>query len=273
MAATSGKQFSVGLRYLTVFSLNANNRPAAVSASSPYAGVQAAGAKTFNLTPPDPRQISHSGDDRLLARDVLPPLEGATAEVSVAKNDYDLFALLTGVLVNTVGEGKSLVWATDQQGFEPVVGMMAYQQSLDASVGGVDGGARRWRSIWIPKGKAIPKPSGMSENAAEFPFSVTPYIITSHLWGEAFTLLADGATEGQFVEMMTEGKPWLDSWLGDNSETVFTLSKTALAVAKIAVYLNGTKQTITTHYTATTTAVTFLTPPPLNADVNILYEW
>lgn len=273
MTATTGKQFSVGLRYLTAFALNANGRPAATSASSPYAGIQAAGAKTFNLTPPDPRQIAHSGDDRLLARDVLPPLEGATAEVMVAKNDYTLFSLLTGTLVQTIGEATALLWSTDQQGFEPVVGLMAYQQSLDASVGGVDGGARRWRTIWIPKGKAIPKPSGMSEAAAEFPFSVTPYIVTAHLWGQAFSLVNNGATEAQFAEMMMTGKPWLDSWLGDNTTTVFTLSKTALTTAKISVFVDGTLKVISSDYTATTTAVTFLAAPALNADVNILYEW
>jgi hypothetical protein len=271
MSTTSGIQLSVGLRYASVFALNSNGRPNASAASAPFTGLQMEGAKAYTLTVPEPRFISHTGDDRLLAKDVLPPLEGITGEVKAAKNRYDVRALLTGVEVNTIGEAETLAFSTDKQGYEPQVGLMLYQQSLDADVSGSRFGSRRWRVSFVPKAVLIPMPPNMDENASEITFKVNAFVIKNHLWGTALTLLDDGCTEAQGLEMMMEGKPWLDCWLGDNATTVFTLSKTALSAAKISVFIDGVLTTA--GVTKTVTSVTFTPAPAMNADIDILYEW
>lgn len=272
MAANSGKLFPVGTRYVTFYALNASGRPAATSPTTPYAGIQAEAAKNLQLTVPEPRRITHAGDDRVQAVDSLPPLEGSSAELHIAKTNYTLQALLSGVLVRTIGESKGMLYATDQQGFEPIVGMLAYQQALEASGSAGLNGSRVWRDLWFPGVKAIQMPHGTDDNAADLIYRITPYIGNAYLWGEAFTLVSDGATQAQFGERMTDGKPWLDSWLGNNSATVFTLSKTAVSTAKITVFVGGVLRTA--NLTITTTSVTFTSGTPgSNVDVNILYEW
>ena len=273
MSATSGIQFSVGLRYASLFALNAAGRPAGTSASSgaAYSGLQIEGAKSYTLTTPEPRIINHTGDDRLLAKDTLPPLEGITGELKVSKNRYDVRALLTGVLENTVGEATTLTFSTDKQGYEPQVGLMLFQQSLDANTAGSLFGKRRWRSSWIPKAIAIPLQPNMDENSSELTFKINAFVIRNHLWGTAFSALTDGCTEAQGIEMMTEGKPWLDAWVGDGSTTVFTLTKTAYAVGKISVFKNGVLLSV--GVTPTLTDVTITPAPLLGDDIDILYEW
>ena len=271
MTAVSGNQLSVGLRYASIFALNANGRPAATSASAPYTGMQIEGAKAYTLTVPEPRFINHSGDDRLLAKDVLPPLEGITGEIKAAKNRYDLRALLTNVSVNTIGEAQSLAFATDQQGYEPQVGLMLYQQSLDSNSEGTAFGQRRWRASFVPKAVCIPMPPNMDGNPSEITYKVNAFVVKNHLWGVALTQLDDGCTEAQGTEMMTTGKPWLDSWLGDGATTLFTLSKTALATTKITVFKNGVA--LSAGISKTTTSVTITEAPLINDDISIFYEW
>lgn len=270
MAATTGKQLSVGIRHAQIYALNTNGRPAASSPTTPYTGLQVEGAKAFTLTVPEPRVITHSGDDRLLALDSLPSLEGSSGELRVAKDMYDVIALLTGTKMDTIKENVGVLWATDKQGFEPQVGLILFQQSLDAQQAGAYTGLRRWRAYMLSKAIIIPAPGNMDENPTEMLFRIRPQIVTSYLWGLPFTELANGATEAQVAERMFEGKPQLDSWLGDNSAVAFTLSRTAISTAKIACYVNGVLQT---PLSTTTTVVTLSAAPATNADVNILYEY
>lgn len=268
MANTSGKQLSVGLRYVAAFALDTAGYPAATSASTPYQGIQFEGSKAFTLTQPEPRQISHSGDDRLLDRDVLPPLEGATAQLKVAKTNDPLDALLSNVLQGYTGEASRIPLMTDQQGFEPQVGLLMFQQSLDSS--GAARGQRRWKCYMVPRAVAIPINTGMEENPSEMTYSVTPYVTNAELMGRLLTDVADGATEAQMIRYMTQGKPKLIAYLGDGVEDVFALVGTAVAVAKVTVYVNGVEQT--SGITKTTTNVTFTSPPASNANVSIFYE-
>lgn len=267
MAATSGKQLSVGLRFVTAFELNTNGRPKGASATTPYEGAQFSGAKAFTLTIPEPRKITHTGDDRVLAVDYLPPTDAPSAELRVSVNDYAAIALLTGINVGTVGEAKEIAFTTSKQGFEPQVGLMLYQQSLDSVTR-----IRRWRSIVIPKAICIPRPGGMSENPDEMLFSVAPQIVSSRLWGLSLVLATDAYTDAAVFEYMTEFKPHLAVWKGNNTATDFTFSTDfqAADTGKIAVFNNGVA--ITTNITKLVSKVTFTTAPATNDDVDIFYE-
>lgn len=270
MSNASGKQLSVGLRYVTAYALNANGRPAGTSASAAYAGVQFEGAKAYTLTQPEPRQFNHVGDDRLLDRDVLPPLEGSGGQLKVAKTNDVLDSLLSGVTQGFTGEASRLPLMTDQQGSEPQVGLLLYQQSLDAASGATRG-LRRWKSYMVPRAVCIPINPGMEENPAEMTYTITAYVTSTELTGRTLTTSDDNATEAQMIRYMTEGKPKLIAYLGDNSTTIFALVGTAKSTAKIAVYKNGVEIT-GGDITKTTTQVTFTSAPALNDDVTIFYE-
>jgi hypothetical protein len=277
MSNVSGKLLPVGTRFVNVWQLNSSNRPNANSATVSYTGSQAQGGKQMTLTVPEPRKITHAGDDRPLAIDFLPALEASHAELHVAKTDYTLQAILAGVKASTIGESVGMLYQTDQQGFEPTVGLHVYQQALDASGTPGVSGARRWRSIWVPKCRMILMPHGTDDNAADLIYRVAPFISEAHLWGTSFTALLDGAIESQFSERMTEGIPFLDTFLGDNAHATFTLTHTALSAAKIAVFENGVLKANPGDYTVVLGPPTVLTRVAGNlgtgVDWDVLYEY
>lgn len=302
MTEVSGVYLPVGTRYANIWELNERGRPNAESALNSYIGHQAQGAKGLTITIPEPRKITHAGDDRPLAIDFLPALEAGSAELHVAKSDLALQAILSGAKVSVIGESQGLWYGTNKQGYEPVVGLMVYQQALDASDDTGINGLRRWRSIWVPKAKLILQPHGTDDNAADLVYKIAPNIVRAHLWGTALTELEDGTVEGQFHERMFEGIPFLDSWLGaattsqsaSDSESgaaseskspshsaspstgagagALTLTHTALSTDKIVVFVDGVERT--TGVNKTTTYVEFYSNPPEDtSDVNILYEY
>ncbi len=266
MPAVTGNHFPVGLRYASLFELNANGRINATSPSAVYEGVQIVGAQAFTVTVPEPRRITHPGDDRVLQTDALPPTEAASGELRVSRISYAANAILAGVNVNTIAESKEFPYGTDQQGFEPLVGLHMYQQSVDET------GSRRWRSFIFPKAKAIPTAPGMSENPEPLVYKVTPYIVTNRLWGTTLVLATDGIIETQVFEYMTQGKPKLVGWKGDGVEEtfVFPTAAPAFATTKVAVFVDGVLQT--SGITVTTAQVVFAVPPVANADISIWYE-
>jgi len=271
MAATSGIMLPVGLRHVQVFALDANGRPAATSTTA-YEGVQITGAKAFDAQFPDPRQIDHSGDDYLLGRDILPPLTGGTITLSAAKSNFTAHALLTGTTITTIGEATEIGHLTSKQGFESQVGLIFWQQAVDAAGGAVNG-LRRWRAIMLPKCYAIPKPQGMGENAIDVTYNVTPQIVTQRLWGVTLTAGVETYLNAQAFEYMCEYKPAVVSWKsnsGTPAKMLFPTDKQAVATAKIhIVTVNGVADATVTK------AVDGVTPTAVanNDIITCFYEY
>ena len=277
MAAPSGKNLSVGLRHAQIFALNSDGYPDAQDSTvydlgypelPVYAGVQLVGAKAFDITLPETRKIVHTGDDRVLQVDQLPSQDGATAELRTARMDYDAYALLTDTLEMTVGEAKIIGMATDKQGNEPQVGMLLFQQSLEADLG-----TRVWRSFIIPKALVFPRPGGMSDAATEHAFSVVPQVVSKHLWGKAFSVLTEGYTTAQVLEMQTLNKPHIVAFKADGTEDEFLLETTypAVDVDTMVVWVNGVEQT--SGIALATTGITFTSAPANDAIIVVLYEY
>jgi len=128
MTNTSGLQYPVGVRRIQIFELNANGTPLGVGAVTPYVGYQLKGAKTYGFNSQEPRKFTHVGDDQALQIDFLPALQAGDAEIAVSAMDYTAISKLSGTKVFQVGEASAIAMATDRQGFEPLVGMMIYQQ-------------------------------------------------------------------------------------------------------------------------------------------------
>jgi len=267
MTQATGKQYPIGLRYGAAFELNSAGYPNATSPTVPYEGVQFKSADTLDLTIPDMRPIVHPGDDRVAAVDYLPTLDAVTGTLTASLYDLDLMALLTGVLVNDIGEMDSMSWFTDEQGAEPSIGLFLYQQSLNNTVK-----ARNWRSIIIPSARCIPKPVGMTATQTSIPFAIAVNPVSSQLWGTALTAVLNGATEHGFIEFHSEYKPWLASWLGNGTATEFTFTAThqAYSTAKITVFDNGLDVTAT--YTLATDKVTAPSAPTSGHVICVWYE-
>jgi hypothetical protein len=268
MSTPSGKQLSVGLRRAVIFALDAEGFPLA-SGTQAYEGIEVIGPKAFTLSVPDARRITHTGNDRVLAIDYLPPTEGVTGELRVAATDIPAKAVLTGVNVFTAGEASMLPWGTDQQGFETDVALLLFQQSLDAI-----SKSRRWKFYLIPKARTIPSPASMDENPAEDRYQVAPNPTAYHLWGTALADNTEGATEMALAEGMATNRPNVVAFLADGAETDFLLpvNKPAVSIDKIAVWVDGVLQT-TELGTLTTTTIPFDVAPELGAIIVVYYEY
>lgn len=272
MANATGKQFGVGLRRAVVFELNASGLPNA-SGTTAYEGLEVVGPRAWTLTNPEPRKITHLGNDRPLAVDYLPPNEAMSAELRLAANDIPLQATLTGVENFNVGEGSLMAWNTDQQGSEPDIGLLLFQQSLDTSTK-----LRHYRFHIIPSGRAYPAPANMDENAAEHTYTVAPNPTTKHLWGTALASGTEGATEAAAIEGMTKGRPNIVAFKGDAATVAFLFptAKPAIATitAKIAVWVDGVLKTGGgVDYTEATTGITFGVAPADGAIIVAFYEY
>lgn len=261
MANTSGKQLPVGVRHLRIFELD-EGMPKAVDHTTPYTGQQLRGAKTYGFNAQEPRKISHVGDDSVLQVDFLPALQAGDAEVGLSVVDYYGVALLSGVKKFTVGEASAIAVASSKMGFEPLRGMMVYQQSKD-----LDSGLRRWRVAVLPSAQFVFMQPGMGENPIDARYRIAPSIAANHLWGEALTELVEGAVFSQGIELMTEGLPEIGSFVGNGSATEFTFEHPALSTNKIVIWVNGVK--VTSGIVKTVTKVTF--DYPLASGARLLY--
>lgn len=264
----TGSQLAVGLKRAVIYELDADGFPLA-SGTTPYEGIEVVGPKAFDLTVPDARRIVHVGNDRVLAIDYLPPIEGMSGELRVASNDLNAKAAIAAVNVFDVADAKLMPWGTDQQGFEADAGLLLFQQSLDTV-----SKSRRWKFYIVPKARLIPRPASMNENPAEDVYSVAPNPTAFHLWGTALDATEEGATEMAVGEGMSVGRPNIVAFLANGVLATFLLptAKPAINTASIAVWVNGVLQT-TELGTLTTTTIPFDVAPASGDVIVVYYEY
>lgn len=267
MSNTSGVQLASGFRHAVIFELDANGYPAATG-TSPYEGFTVVGPKAYTLTVPDARKIVHVGNDRVLALDFLPATEAMSAELRAAADDIPLNAMLTNVKEFQIGEAQVMPLGTDQQGSEPNIAMLFFQQSLAAG-----SKLRNYRFHILPKCRAIPMAPGMDDNAAEMRYSIAPSPSSTHLWGSALTVGSEGALEAGILDGQAEGRPAICAFKGDGSTTVFLLpaDKPAKSTAKMEVWDNGVL--VTGSVTLATTQITFAPFPATGHKIVVYWEY
>lgn len=267
MTAANGKQLPVGLRSVTLFALTEAGYPAGNSHLTPYEGISFVAPKAFNLTVAQPRKITHTGADGVVGVDFLPPTEGVSGELRVADYRHDIHALVTGIAAGTVGEASEIAHATSKQGYEPVIGGVFYQQSLD-----LVSGLRRWRTIVIPKMICIPQPASFADSAQDVVYQIAPLVSTMRMWGDTLVLGTDGYSHAQFFEYMSEKPLKPIAFEGNGSATAFSFptGAQAAAVAKVAVFRNGVAESA--GVTVATDDVTFTTAPADGDNITIFYE-
>jgi hypothetical protein len=275
MTAVTGYMLPLGTRHFRVYELTAAGLPNATS-TTVYEGVHVEGARAYAVTDPGPRRVSQYGDDHVLDVDSLPPTEGFTAEVRTALADYAADAIFTGIATGAVGEALERPLGTDKEGEEAQVGLLLYQQALDASTG-ANKGERRWSSVIFPKALVRRKPRSMGETAEESVYDVTPQVVRQRLWGDTLESATDGYAQAQLFEYMTEEHPHVAAWKQDagaaTTEFLFHTERPASAVAKVdTVTVAGVTNTPTTTLT---TALQWdaTDKPAANAIVVAFYEY
>lgn len=264
MTAVTGRNFPVGARRATLFALNASGSPAA-SSTTAYTGVQVVGARALEMTVPDPRKFTHVGDDNVLAVQYLPPTEGMSGVLNTAAEDLAIVALVTGTNVVTIGETKLVGVATSQQGSESQFGMLMVQQTQASD------GTANYRYWLFPKVKAYPKHQGMGQDILDHSYTISPSIVTKHLWETTFNSTTEGFTYSQGLVGQATYIPTVASFLAATATTNFVLStaQTGADTAKMVVYVDGVADTA---WTKGTQSVTTGTAPGNLKRVVVFYE-
>lgn len=272
MTAPAVVRSGVGFRHCQVLAINASGYPNATDTSE-YAGVRITGARTLTLNDPGPQQIVHLGDDRPLALDVLPPTEPVTGELMTSKVDDTVHAVLTDDVQVTIGEMKMMGMGTETRGDENQVIMLAYRQTVDTDPSSGNFGARRWEWRLFPKTFVIPRETGFSDMPEEKPYTVRPQFVKKYPWGVSFADGTEGFEQAQGFRGISEYKPRLVGFQGDNAETDFTFDTDypAQSTDKITVWVDGTEQT--SDITKATTGVQWTTAPTTDANIVIFYEY
>jgi hypothetical protein len=273
MTAVNDQILTVGMRHYRIYELNAAGLPDAASTTA-YEGAQVSGARAYNLNAPGPRRISHYGDDHVLDIDQLPPTEGISAEVRTQPIDFAADAIFSGISTITVGEARERAIGHDKEGEEVQVGLLMFQQGLDASSGS-DKGERRWYATMFPKALVRRRGRGMGEGAQETIYDVTPQVVTQRVWGDTLESATDGFAQAQLFEYITEGKPHIVAWKAGaaTTEYIFPSDKPATATGKVhAVTDDGT---VVSPTTTLTTAIQFnaTDKPAENSIVVAFYEY
>ena len=260
MTPTSGNQLAVGARGGFVFELDSNGLPAAPS-TTVYEGLELKGIKAGDLNVPNPRVITHAGNDRVLANDFLPSLEPITGEIRAANLGMGVNAKITNVKPFAEADMTCMPWGTDQKGSEIDVAILRLHQSMVTALT-----LRRYRTIIIPKARAIPLASGMNENPNEQRYQVVSNPTSKHVWGASLAVATEGATEAAFIEGMATYRPNPVAWKADGTEVdfLFPTSKPAVdfTTPKVKVWDNGT-EVLAADMTIIATKVTFDTTPTL----------
>lgn len=273
MTAPNNLHRAVGFRHCRIYRLDANGYLYA-SGLTAYEGSELTGPKTLEVTKPEARRISHTGADRVLATDVLAPLESVTATITASGADFDIEALLAGVNVVTHGETKLLGQGTDKQGEEPQFAVLGFRQSLDGVTG-----VRRWDMILLPVCRIIPSGHAMNENPDEKTYNVYPNVVSKYPYGSAFAVGTEGFTEAQYIDGVGEYKPHIATFLGDAAETEFSLhtDRPAVSTAKMTVYHLVASTGVITDVSGTVTlavgSVTFSVAPASGDSIFVVYEY
>ena len=272
MSAPNTIRSGVGFRHCQILAINASGYPNAADTTE-YAGVRISGARTLTLNDPEPQQIVHLGDDRPLALDVLPPTEPITGELMTSKVDDLAHAVVADDLPVTVGEAMLIGMGGSNRGDENQVIMLAYRQTVDTDPDSANFGARRWEFRLFPKVYVIPRESGFSDTPEERAYTIRPQFIKKYPWGVSFASGTEGFDQAQGFRGISEYKPRLVGFLGDDSNTafVFDTGYPAQATGKIAVWVDGVLTTA--DITKATTGVEWATAPTTDANVVIFYEY
>lgn len=272
MATPSGILDAVGLKDLQIFALTSTGYPNATSTTF-YEGIDVSGVKELTFNAPESRQIVHVGDDRVFNLDTLPPTEPISGELTVGKINNTVDAALTGQLSFTIGDSKMFGAGTDKQGSEAQVAILAFQQAQEADPADSNYGRRIWQWVMMPKGYLIPKIASMNNNPAEQAYTIRPQVVNRHLWQIAYSNATEGFTQAQIIRGVSEYRPKVVAFLGNNSTTTFTLPTTSpvvsTAAAKMYVAVNGV---VSAGYTFTTSTIVFTTAPTTSAYIVAWYE-
>jgi hypothetical protein len=261
-----------GLRHIRYWKTDSDGYPSDdESGQDGYDGRQVEGAKSLTTNIPDNQPIVHSGDDRVIAQDFLPPTSGEVVSLTTAKTNQIVDAELMGHNVVQVGESQMDAFGTDRQGYEISISLLAFRQAL-VTEEGQTGLQRVYITYLYPSGRMSPKGGPMNEGAAdENTYNFIPTPVSKTPWGVAFSQSTHGFTEATRLRFISEYPMMLERFTAPGAQATFNLNFAPVSVAKTSVYNDGTPLTVSS-VDASAKTVTLDAAPSASARLVAWYE-
>jgi len=159
-------------------------------------------------------------------------------------------------------------------GDEPPVVLWGSRQAIDSEEGSADFGEPKWHTYILLNAVCALRPASMEDAAVgEFVYSIAANNAAVDELGSAFTKVQHGFTKGPYLIVVTDGKYGLDAFVGDGTETEFTLSETPTATGVVVVAVDGVVKAETTDWSEANGVITFVAPPADGAKVIVEYEY
>lgn len=178
-------------------------------------------------------------------------------EMQLTSIDPDFVALAESTVVRSHGaEITQIVWNPNNPIYVPLVYVAHSQAQLTPD------GTKRYQTIIALNVNT--KPLNQTINSAQvnaYPYSNTFNPTSLTPWGESLATVDDGTTSATAMSMFAPNPMMLTAFLGDGTETQFTLPylPAAASADAVRIWVDGVAQTYTTDFTvdAGTGVVTF----------------
>ena len=239
---SKAKVAGVGTRYGMVLALNSDGLPLPQdSQATPVQGTLLQGIKAMTVSDPEPRRFTHFGDDQAFAQDSLPAQEAGSFNFNTAVTNLDLNAMLEGGIVRTISSNKMAGGNTNNRGGEPLMMLMIYRQALDTDkTSGSFGKLRQWETRIYPSSRISKQTDAFEAGNTDKSYSATPTQVKYTPWNEQFTEAVWGFTEAEYIEIVTDYHPRINTFRGDGTITAFQLSHPPFDSAQLSVWVDGT---------------------------------
>lgn len=234
------------------------------------------GVKTFPTGIPDPDIVPVTGDDDFMTQFIFPSTDGPSGVLEMATQDMAFEAACLGLTIYDM-EDQSLIalGAPKDPTFNDLC--FVFQRQAKSWTAGTRGSAR-YEGIYILKANCQPLFNDFNERAAPpYRYSISMSKSDMMPWGLTFGSSDWGTTEAAFNKFTADNPVTIQAWRGNAVQTVFNFAYRPAAATKCSVFIEGIKQTITTHYTVAPTAgvngtITFVAAPGNNQLINVVYE-
>ena len=231
-----------------------------------YEGVQFEGPVGFDVSFGAPRQIPVVAQGQVQATFILPSIEARTGILRCAYDKLTLSAMLSGLVVDTIGEAKAISEDTDRSGQETLVGL--FLQQLQAKDGD---GSLIWRSDVVNRATIVPSPTNYSAEVMVKEYNIAMSRSSKRLWGETYSLVTHGHLEATKDIILSAYQYNIGVWMGNGEYTTFNLptGKPTKTTAKTKVWDFTTGAARAGTWDAATGGMVF-TPTVMPADGAVL---
>lgn len=228
------------------------------------------GARTLPIGLPEDEIVTVTGDNEPKASFKFPGADLPSGVLDLAVRDMDFEALVQGTRVETIGDmSVGVLGPSGATNPDICLLLMRKSKKMGPGVRGVSA----WEILFVPRCNISPLGVELTERQFNpYRYGINVSKSDRQPWGATFTTGVHGTTDAPFSPVESDNPVMLHTHIGDASRTLFNLAIPPKTNAKVHIYENGVKQTVTTDYTQSGVATTHVGAPASGVVINTFYE-